>query len=260
MAYVNLYKPPQTDTPVQLPKDDEPLDLNFCLPVPDELSSERVKLVPFIPALHRSQLLDGVTGNPALYTYLPYGPFDHSSVDAFNLWHEQRIRGDPSTVLFAIIDKTSPSPDSHPSQGGALAGVIAYLLTFPQTLSTEIGHILILPKWQRTFLNTNAVGLLLIHALEVPENGGWGLRRVQWQANAENGPSRRAAERMGFKMEGIIRWQRLLPGANGRPSASAKDRKGDPQPDVPGRHTAMLALCWDHYDRASLEALMDRKK
>ncbi|KAG8933862.1 hypothetical protein FRC00_012735 [Tulasnella sp. 408] len=260
MAYVNLYRPPPEVTPVQLPKSDEPLDLNFCLPVPEELSSERVKLVPFIPALHRSQFLDGVTGNPSLYDYLPYGPFDNSTVDAFNLWHEQRIRGDPATVLFAIIDKTSPSPDSHPLQGGALAGVIAYLQTFPQSLSTEIGHICILPKWQRTFLNTNAVGLLLIHALEVPENGGWGLRRVQWQANAENGPSVRAAERMGFKMEGIIRWQRVLPEANGRPSASAKDRKGDPQPDAPGRHTAMLALCWDHYDRAAVEALMNRKK
>lgn len=48
MAYVNLYKPPAQDTPIQLPDDDDPLDLNFSLPIPDELSSDRVKLVPFI--------------------------------------------------------------------------------------------------------------------------------------------------------------------------------------------------------------------
>lgn len=260
MAYVNLYKPPAQDTPIQLPDDDDPLDLNFSLPIPDELSSDRVKLVPFIPALHRSQLLDGVNDHPALYTYLSYGPFSNSDADAFNLWYEQRIRSDPTILLFAILDKTSPSPPSHPSQGGAFAGVMAYLQTFPQHLSTEIGHIVILPKYQRTFVNTNAVGLLLMHALEVPSNGGLGLRRVQWQANAENAPSRRAAERMGFKMEGIIRWQRMIPGAVGGFYASAKDREGDPEPDVPGRHTAMLALCWDDYKRADVKALMDRTK
>ncbi|KAG9016336.1 hypothetical protein FRB90_003267 [Tulasnella sp. 427] len=198
MSYVNLYKPPVAEeTPIQLSNDDEPVDMNFCLPVPEQLSSERVKLVPFVtptptqPALHRSQLIEGVTDHPELYTYLPYGPFHPSDPSAFNLWYEQRIRSDPTTLLFAIIDTTLPSPASHPSQGGSFAGVIAYLLTSPTQLCTEIGHIVILPKWQRTFLTTNAVGLLLMHALEVPVEGkgGWGLRRVQWQANAENAPS-----------------------------------------------------------------------
>lgn len=61
-------------------------------------------------------------------------------------------------------------------------------------------------------------------------------------------------------MEGIIRWQRMIPGAVGGFYASAKDREGDPEPDVPGRHTAMLALCWDDYKRADVKALMDRTK
>ena len=46
MSYVNLFKaPPPSKT---VPKIDDPVDLNFFMPIPSELSSERVKLVPFV--------------------------------------------------------------------------------------------------------------------------------------------------------------------------------------------------------------------
>lgn len=208
--------------------------------------------------MHFAQLLEAVDEHPELYDYLPYGPFHKADPQAVAYWHEHRIRSDPETLLFAVIDKTQPAPESHPDQGGPLAGVMAYLFTWPNQLSTEIGHVLTFPKWHKTFLTTNAVALLLIHALETPKNGGWGLRRVQWQANDLNKPSIRTAQRMGLAHEGVIRWQRLMHVGPTKFAASVEGREGDPRPDVRGRHSAMLAMCWDTYDRAALEKLIAR--
>ncbi|KAG8906504.1 hypothetical protein FRB99_006724, partial [Tulasnella sp. 403] len=256
MSFFNGYQRPAKRTCVPT---DELIDLNFCLPIPSQLSSARVALVPFVPSLHVSQYLEGTADHPSLFTYLPYGPLNVNDLPGFYEWFETRIRGDSGTLMFAIIDRTKPSPSSHPDQGGAFAGVIAYLNTSLSNLSTEIGHLLILPEWQRTFLTTNAVGLLLMHALEVPGHGGYGLRRVQWQANEQNAPSVKAAKRLGFDMEGIIRWDRILPAlVPPKPGVSAESREGDPLPSLPGRHTAMLSLCWDRYSKGDVEVLMNR--
>lgn len=51
MSYLNTYKPPIIHSADYVSGGDEPYDLNFCLPVPEELSSERVKLVPFVVSL-----------------------------------------------------------------------------------------------------------------------------------------------------------------------------------------------------------------
>ncbi|KAG8969047.1 hypothetical protein FRC03_004721 [Tulasnella sp. 419] len=171
-SHKNSYRPPAVEFPRF--REDEEYDLNFCFLVPDEIQSERVKLVPFIPSSHTEQYLLGTKDHPELYRYLPYGPFKDK--EDFYCFIQERIATDPGTVLFAIIDKTKPDPE-RPVQGGTFAGVIAYLNTLPLHLSTEIGHLLILPAWHRTFLTTNAVGLLLRQGLELPENGGWGLRR-----------------------------------------------------------------------------------
>ncbi|KIO19337.1 hypothetical protein M407DRAFT_82917 [Tulasnella calospora MUT 4182] len=271
MSYVNCYKAPPkvTETPTY---DDGPLDLNFYMPIPEVLESERVKLVPFVPAVFANQYLTAVSDYPHLYDYHVYGPFHSSDPAEFYLWFEERMRTDPAVLPFAIIDKTKPAPETHPDQGGQLAGVLTYLRTEPQNLATEIGHLVIFPPFQRTHVTTNAVGLLLIHALEVPEKGGWGMRRVQWTAAPNNKPSIKAAERMGFKWEGILRNVRPMPGEREdlrkykgeprglKPSArlAVLDRKGDPLPGVPSWDTAFLSLCWDDYDRSEVERLMTR--
>ena len=70
--------------------------------------------------------------------------------------------------------------------------------------------ITILPAFQRTFVTSNAVGLLLLYTLDPPP-AGLGLRRCQWQAHASNEPSRRVAARMHFTFEGVQRFQRVVP-------------------------------------------------
>jgi RimJ/RimL family protein N-acetyltransferase len=41
-----------------------------------------------------------------------------------------------------------------------------------------------------------------------------GYRRYEWKCNAENLPSRRAAERLGFTFEGVFRQHMILKGRN----------------------------------------------
>ena len=112
----------------------------------------------------------------------------------------------------------------------------------------------IIPPFQRTLVGTHANGLLMKYALTPAKEGGLGLRRLQWCANADNKKSVGAAQRLGFKMEGILRWHRVLP--EGKPGPWAEvDEKG------PGRHTAFLSLCWDDWrngDKEHVRTLMER--
>jgi len=130
-------------------------------------------------------------------------------------------------------------------------------------LAVEIGHILTLPAFQRTYVTSNAVGLLLHYALDTPSAGGLGLRRVFWQANALNEKSVRAAQRMGFHFEAIIRWDRVLPLGKDIDIAGNKkgERSEDPRPGCIARDTAMLSLCWDDWEgggRQHVDEIMAR--
>lgn len=53
--------------------------------------------------------------------------------------------------------------------------------------------------------------------LDLPEQGGLGLRRCQWHTTTLNEPSKVAALRLGYKYEGVWRAQKaLVPGKVGR--------------------------------------------
>jgi len=168
-------------------------------------------------------------------------------------------------VLFAVIDKTQ-SADSE--DGGALAGTIGYLNTSSATLSTEIGFVVTLPPFQRTHVTSNAIGLLLQYALDLPDasadgsRGGLGLRRVQWQADSANTASIRAAERMGFRMEGLLRWDRVLRAGkeNGKVGNGRSCPLGE-EGDI-GRDSVILSLCWDDWEGGAREkviSVMERR-
>lgn len=168
-------------------------------------------------------------------------------------------------VAFAIFDKTRGKEGGE----GELAGMLGYTNTSPENLSTEIAFVLVLPPYRHTHVTSNAVGLLMHYALDLPSPlsgpGGLGLRRVVWQANAVNEASIRAAERMGFRMEGIKRWDRVFHDGlskgkvgNGRDGRVGEGREGDL-----GRDTAVLAICWDDWEgggRERVDGVMNRRK
>jgi RimJ/RimL family protein N-acetyltransferase len=178
----------------------------------------------------------------------------------------KRFQPNPSTVLFAIIDKTCTDEFKVDKDGGAFAGTIALLNASLVNLSTEIGTIVIAPPFQRTHVTSNAVGLLMQYVLDPPGEGGLGLRRASWQTNIPNDASVRVAERMGFQKEGLLKWDRVYHGGwetgkvgNNRPMP----RPGkDGERQEMGRDTIILSHCWDDWEeggRDKVKSIMDRR-
>ena len=189
------------------------------------------------------------------------------------------MRPSNSELMFAILLKPGPITRKGPSTGttttetvpeGTFAG-IAGLAGHPANATADLGQLL-LTRFQRTFVGTHANALLLHHLLDRPEAGGLALRRVQWQCNASNEASVRAARRLGFVLEGIIRWQQVLPVEKTASEGAEMERERMPKAPTPawadvqqwgpGRHTAMLSLCWDDWvvagGREHIDALVSR--
>lgn len=229
------------------------------------------------PSIYAQPLFEAIQLHPQLLDYLPWHPF--TTLNEFEVHDET----DPSRCKQQTQSHVAPYPAPRPPRGAqltsvssdapiavghALAGTIGYLNAAPESASVEIGYAIVLPTYQRTFVSTHAIGLVLQYALEVPGDegqesdlgggGGLGLRRVQWQAHANNAASIRAAQRMGLKMEGINRWQRTLDAGK---EAGIKAREGDAL-QRPGRHSAMLAICWDDWQdggRDHVRKMMGRR-
>ena len=91
-------------------------------------------------------------------------------------------------MMFAII-----LPD------GRAAGLAAYLRIAPAHGTIEIGHIHYGPDLKRTRAGTEAMLLLMQHAMTL------GYRRLEWKCDSLNAPSRAAALRYGFTYEGTFR-------------------------------------------------------
>lgn len=181
-----------------------------------------------------------LSAHPELERFFPI-PLKPENIDDF-------FHPDPQSILFAVIDKTKGE--------GAFAGVIGLVHTSSQNMSTEIGCVICFPEFQRTFVNTNAVGILMRYCLNLPEEGGLGFRRVQWTANPANTASIRAAERMGMKVEGTLRWYWVLPeGKEGK-------KVGAGRGEAVGRDSVLLATYWDDWEnggREHVETIMDRQ-
>ncbi len=79
-------------------------------------------------------------------------------------------------------------------------------------IEVEIGGTWLAADAQRTPLNTEAKLLLLSHAFDV-----WGVHRVAICTDARNERSRAAIERLGARLEGILRNHRLSMGEHTEP-------------------------------------------
>lgn len=209
-----------------------------------------------------------VKDHPEGYRYLAYGPqFTEEEITAhFNNVHHP----DPTLVLFAIKDKTrsrqtkeaslvnegedTADPESGDLTAENFAGIMALMTASVTNASAEIGNILIFAPFQRTHVTTNAAGLLLAYALNPPEEGGLGLRRMQWQANVDNLPSVACAKRLGFRFEGVQRWQRVMPVWKKdllKEEMRREDGRG------PGRHEAVLSICFDDWEGGAKESVKE---
>ena len=130
-----------------------------------------------------------------------------------------------------------------------------YLDIQPSSGVIEIGYIWFAPEFQRTRGATEALYLLLSHAMD-----DLGYRRMQWRCNALNAKSRAAARRLGFRFEGIFFNHMIVKGRN-RDTAwySILDHEW---PEVSARITAWLAddnFDADGHARTSLGEAMTRR-
>jgi RimJ/RimL family protein N-acetyltransferase len=135
-------------------------------------------------------------GDPAIWTYLPYGPYD-SAGDLREALAAAQASDDP---LFFTLESTA---DGRP------VGIASYLRITPEHGVIEIGHIWFGVPLQRTTAASEAIYLLARHAFD-----DLGYRRLEWKCNALNAASRRAAERFGFTFEGVFRNHMVVKGRN----------------------------------------------
>lgn len=152
-------------------------------------------LQPLSADRHADDLFDAQAGHDDLWTWLPYGPFrsrsDHRAWTA-------RAEASTDPLFLAILDPVT----------GRAAGHAAFLRIDRSHGVIEIGHILLTPTLRRSRTATAALLAMI----------GWcfdnGYRRVEWKCNALNGPSRRAALRLGFTYEGTFRQHMIVKGRN----------------------------------------------
>jgi RimJ/RimL family protein N-acetyltransferase len=168
-------------------------------PAHKPLDGQYVRLEPLDPARHGDDLwqaLQGPDSDPALWDYLPYGPFSERA--AFDAWLSGHAASrDP--LFFSVIDL---------SQQRAV-GLLSYLRIAPKDGCIEIGHIAFGRAMQRSPASTEAVYLLAKLAL-----GTLGYRRLEWKCNADNARSISAAKRLGFSYEGLFRQHMVVKGRN----------------------------------------------
>lgn len=118
------------------------------------------------------------------WTYLPRGPFD--AAESYTTWaREQAAQNDP--LHFAVVVDGEP------------LGTLAHMRVDPANGVIEVGAIMYAPRLQRTRAATEAVYLMMRRAFDE-----LGYRRHEWKCDALHAGSRRAAERCGFRFEGIF--------------------------------------------------------
>jgi N-acetyltransferase len=100
------------------------------------------------------------------------------------------------------------------SDGNRVVGSTRYMNIDAANHRVEIGTTWIAKSWQRTFVNTHAKFLMLRHAFEVLD-----CLAVEIRTHARNDQSRAAIERLGARLDGILRQHMIMPDGHIRDTA-----------------------------------------
>lgn len=192
----------QTDEPVfQRPLWGEPVRRRPSGLVPSRrpLEGSLVRLEPLNPATHAEQLHEASHGGVEalkIWDFLPFGPWP--TPEAFRAWLDG-CAASFDYIWYAFRERGDDR----------VRGMACYLDIQPAQGVIEIGGIWFAPGMQRTRAATEALFLLLDHAM-----GDLAYRRMQWRCNALNERSRRAARRLGFRFEGVFHNHMIVEGRN----------------------------------------------
>ena len=156
-------------------------------PEPVTLSGSYVTLEPLTHARH-DELVEAVSDGELWklwYTFIP--PAEQMSQEIHRRLEQQR----KGTMLpFAVIEAAS----------GQAVGMTTYMNIDAEARRVEIGSTWYRKRVQRTALNTECKLLLLTHAFEKLD-----CIAVEFRTHFFNQQSRRAIERLGAKLDGILR-------------------------------------------------------
>jgi RimJ/RimL family protein N-acetyltransferase len=159
------------------------------LPPRANIEGRYCRLEPVDAKRHGPDLFAANTSAPdgRAWTYLFQEPFAQYEAFHVHLEHMQTSR-DP--LFFAVAD----------SKTQRAVGYLALMRIDPAHGVIEVGHINYSPLVQRTPAATEAQYLLMKLVFDT-----LGYRRFEWKCDSLNAPSRRAAQRLGFRFEGVFR-------------------------------------------------------
>lgn len=163
------------------------------------LKGRYVELTPMNAAVHGADLYDASHGSDEalhIWDYLMDGPWP--DLEAYSQMLRQRTSM-LDRVYFAI----------RPLDEGTFCGQASFLDTNGQNGVTEIGDIWFGLPLRQTRAATEALYLMIAYAMN-----DLGYRRMQWRCNAQNNKSMAAAERLGFRFEGIFYNHLIYKGKN----------------------------------------------
>lgn len=169
------------------------------IPARAPIIGHHVRLDPLEPAKHVAQLYAASHGSAEalrIWDFLPYGPFPDEA--AFTDY----LRGQSATferVWYVFLPNETRTAD----------GMATFMDIHPLDGVIEIGGIWFAPRLQRTRAATEALFLMLAHAMDK-----LGYRRMQWRCNSLNTKSRNAARRLGFRFEGVFYNHMIVKGRN----------------------------------------------
>lgn len=157
------------------------------------LKGRHVVLEPLAPS-HHDDLVEAVRSGEAWKLWYTLVPSPEGMKKAIDMRCALRERG--SMVPFAVIEKSS----------GKAVGMSTYLNIDADNQRLEIGATWYAERVQRTALNTECKLLLLGHAFESQK-----AIAVEFRTHFFNQKSRRAIERLGAKLDGILRNHQIAP-------------------------------------------------
>jgi len=171
-------------------------------PLPERvtLSGRWVVLEPLSTAEHTHDLWQAVLSEDQVWDWLGDGPYSCETDLAYAL---QAKETGASARFFAI------RPKGANDAVGATTGYASLMRMDPANGVIEVGNVLFSPSLQRTAAATEAMFLMAQYVFDE-----LGYRRYEWKCNALNQPSRRAAERFGFRYEGVFRQHMVIKGRN----------------------------------------------
>jgi len=162
------------------------------------LAGRYVRLEPLaerhVPSLYDAASAPGAEDR---FRYLAGSSAPRDKADMARWVELAQATDDP--LRFAVVDSAT----------GRCGGYQSLMRIVPEHGVIEIGGIMWGPDVARTRLATEALYLCATYIFD-----DLGYRRFEWKCDAQNAPSRRAAERFGFTFEGNFRQHMIVKGRN----------------------------------------------